>query len=101
MQRSLLDPPLAATRDPVTSKMAAESVREKAARQCEAVLALIRRWPDCTGHELAGKPGALDYYVIMRRVSTLRHAGFIEWAGIRACSVSGNACQTYRSAARG
>lgn len=87
---------LARRSDPATSKAAAAQIAPRIGARALAVLALIKRWPGCTGAELAARDGQPSNHEVMRRVSILIRAGLIEVTCERACTVSGRLARAYR-----
>lgn len=97
--RGALNSPIAANADPDTSKLAAEQITESGKRegQCLGVLALVRKYPDCTALELSVKGRTYDRNVIGRRLSELEHGKLIRKSGTKACEVSGKKATTWRA----
>jgi len=62
----------------------------------QAVLSLIRRYPDRTDRELARLAGRADPNVLRPRRTELYQAGYLIMAGRRRCSVTGRTAMTWR-----
>jgi predicted transcriptional regulator len=89
--------PIAATRDPVTSHLAAEELTDSGARDAQksAVLASLKREPvPPTSRELA-RSAKLDRHAVARRLPDLESDGLVRKAGMRTCSISGKMCVTW------
>lgn len=88
-QASLFDsqplPAIARKSDPVSSKIAAASIRRsgKESTQCEAVLRLVQRFPGLTSKELSKKTWEFDRYQVARRLATLEHLGKVRKCGVK------------------
>ena len=89
-------PPAAANADPGTSHAAAREVTEggSRARQCEEVLAALRRHPGSTSLELAAASG-IDRHTCGRRLPDLRATGRVRQGAARACRVGGRQAVTW------
>jgi len=89
--------PLAATADPVSSKLAAAEINANGARQSRktAVLAFLRtQSAPMTSFELARAAG-MDRYAVARALPDLRHNHLVERAEMRACRVTGRQSFTW------
>lgn len=84
--------PVSATADPDTSHQAAKEITASGQRegQCLGVLALVKRYPDCTAFELSVKGRTYDRYIIGRRLSELEHGKLIRKSGTKVCGISGH-----------
>ncbi len=83
-------PPASRNTDPITS-YEAEHEMSKYGRlsQQQAILFLVKMFPNSTSLELAEK-SKLDRYQIARRLADLEHSGKVLKGRIRHCSASGN-----------
>jgi hypothetical protein len=90
-------PPLAASADPETSRLAAAKVRAKADDQASRVAALVKSHPGRTSHELASvaTDRDLDRSTIAKRLSVAESRGLIRRGDARPCTVTGNAALTW------
>ncbi len=97
-QGKLFENPIAHTRDPVTSKRAADEMTKSRRRgkHAEIVLDLVRRHPGSTALELA-QAGPLEEYQVRRRLTDLLHAGLIARGPERTCRVRGSQMVTWRT----
>ncbi len=74
--------------DPVSSHEAGEAHKQsgKLSKECEEILAAIRRFPYCTAGEISLQAN-IDYYLVQKRVSVLERKGLIERQLDRVCRV--------------
>lgn len=81
-----LDTPIARQEDPEASHLAAAEVTDSGRResQLRTVLALVRQHPGSTSLELS-RLGALDRYVIARRLPELEDGGLVLRGEQRIC----------------
>lgn len=96
-QLSLLaDTPIARSRDPETSKLAASDITASGqrARQQNLVLGAVKRWQGRTSAELAQRLGS-DRFMTARRLPELRAQGYVENGCARACGVTGKSSLTW------
>ena len=96
-QLSLLDPPLARRRDPVTSHAAAARVVEFSGAHHVAILAALREHGTGTVYDLEGWTG-ISAHRIGKRMHELENAGRVKWTGGTAPSPSGRECRVWRAA---
>lgn len=92
---------LARTGDPATSHQAAESLTTSGARYTakKAVLSWVKRHPDSTSAELAGKaPDTMGHPTIHKRLPDLRRDGLVVNGPVRTCTVTGRPSLTWRAA---
>lgn len=99
---SNMDMPRARRSDPESSKLAAARVAENGTlgRQCECVLAAVRRWPGRTSYELSENIRAvwreqLDRYAVARRTWDLERKGLVRKGAARPCRVNGHQAVTW------
>ena len=85
--------PRARRSDPITSHLAAESVRPKLRDQQQRVLDALTRWPGSTAVELATSSG-LDRYLVSRRLPELVPQ-YARRGKPRACTVAGTPQTTW------
>jgi hypothetical protein len=94
MSDLLSNAPIARRFDPSTSHEAAEHITKNGsrARQQNAVLDLVKRFPGHTSAELAAKSdledGGLDRATVARRLPELRKAHLVKNGWDRACTVT-------------
>lgn len=92
--------PVAAKNDPATSREAAEGVTRSGKRQgqCMGILALVKKYPDCTSFELSRKPGVkYDRFTVAKRLPNLEEGGLIFKSGTKVCGVSGHKACTWKA----
>lgn len=93
--------PIARRRDPSTSHESAEHITKNGsrARQQNATLDLVRRFPGHTSAELAVKSelagGDIDRWTAARRLPELRKAWLVKTGEARSCSISGRRALTW------
>lgn len=88
--------PIASPNDPISSHLAASevTVSGRRARQCQEVLAAVKKWPGRTSAELAQLAG-LDRHLVARRLPDLEHRLLIRKGPMRECLVSGRKAVTW------
>jgi hypothetical protein len=97
--KAAMDSPAARRRDPVSSKLAASELAESGDMESQLLvtLALVRKYPGKTSHELS-RYGSLDRWQIARRLPQLRSAGLVLISSdLRPCGVSGKRCHTWQA----
>jgi hypothetical protein len=89
--------PLFSRADPDTSRQAAEQLVSSGQhqRQCEAVLAALRVYPDSTSAELA-RSRNFDRHMVAKRLPDLRRAGLVENGEARTCAATGRKALVWR-----
>lgn len=99
MQQQALftDTPRARRRDPETSHLAAERMRESGAlgKQAAAVLEAVKNWPGCTAVEIAQR-AQIDRHAVSRRLPDLAKAHLVRRGPPKLCSVNGRPQSTWR-----
>jgi hypothetical protein len=91
--------PLAATADPVSSKLAAAEITANGMRQSRkaAVLAFLREQSaPLTSFELA-RAADMDRYAVARALPDLRHDRLVDQDEMRTCRVTGRQSFTWRA----
>lgn len=94
--------PIFAKRDPVTSKLAAESIERSGAvsRQSTEILNYMRAHPQAqTSAEIAQR-GGFDRHNVGRRMSALTRQGHVKREGVRLCGACGRECVTWAVVAK-
>lgn len=93
---------LARPSDPKTSHCAAEAVTANGTRQrnLDAVLWLVRRFPEATAVELWSVQRVLDRHEISRRLADLKNLGLVVQGTARRCEVKHTSMVTWRAVER-
>ncbi len=81
--------------DPATSKQAAKAIRSELGQRQQEALALVRRFPGSTAHELDDFCGQGDGVRIARRLSELQAAGLVRISGTKPNPDTGRACSCW------
>jgi hypothetical protein len=105
-QRGLFDepqaprPPIFGRRDPITSKLAAESTEANGTvqRQRDQILIYMRTNPTPQTSAVIAHRGSLDRYNVARGLAPLSRGGHVVRGGVRHCAVTDRLCITWRPA---
>lgn len=92
--------PISASADPDTSRLAAAEITKSGKRQgqCMGILALVKKYPDCTSFELSRKRGCkYDRSTVAKRLPNLEHGKLVFKSGTKVCGVSGKKAVTWRA----
>ena len=83
--------PIASSKGPETSRLAAADITESGKREGQllGVLALVKRYPLSTSQELARKGALYDRYIIARRLPELLRGHLVQKRSARKCGVTG------------